>query len=128
MCELAFLVPWESVLGRSLLYYSVSIHFPCPKHEQQFLFILIHFSDPPLILDTFVGPNSTILILLLTWHCKKYVFQNQCIPYNYRCRKKKRKNIFLVWCAGVAIFGCFPVVSVRLLVVCSHLLVVCGRF
>ena len=54
-----------------------------------------------------------------SWHWG-LCFSDRGVPCNYRVRE-------LVWCAGVAVYNCLLVVSVRLLVFCSHLFVVCGR-
>ena len=87
-----------------------------------------------LILDTFVGPRtpskfgpppSTIPPPPTLFGTEEYVFQNQVVPCNYQVREGETK--FLVWCAGVAICDRLLVVCRLLLVVRSHLLVVCGR-
>ena len=100
-----------------LLYQQVNsiIHSPCLKHEKkkQFLFILMYFrlTSHLLILDTFVGPHSTIRTPTpqhaLIWHCEEYVFQIRGVSCNYRLREEETKlRIFGLMC-WVAVCGRF---------------------
>ena len=75
------------------------------------LILKTNYSDPPLI-----------------WHCEEYVFQNQGVPCNYRVLEEETKHqIFGLICKGGHCVHLL-VVSVPMLVVCSHLLAVCGGF
>ena len=94
-----------------------------------FIYINIFLSDPPLIRDTFVSPRVTIWTPNhLFGTVKSMFFKIRVFLVITRCGKKKRNMRLLVWCAGVAVYGCLLVVSVCLLVVCSRLLVVSVRF